>query len=153
MRLDRLQTGCDERRLNGDCEMAGPTEMGPMDAVREFIEGFNNDDVDRMEAACAEETWIIDDFPPHEWMARGATRRWYRDMARMASDYRMSDWSVKLDEPRHVTESDRHAYVVVPIDVRWLQDGTWQERTGSMTVALCEAAEVWRISACAWTWN
>ena len=133
--------------------MTGSTEIGPMVAVRQFVEGFNNDDVDLAQAACADETSIIDDFPPHEWTGRGATTRWYRDMARMATGYGMSDWSVTLDEPRHVTISDRHAYVVVPIDVRWLQDGTPVERTGSMTVALREGAEGWRISAYAWTWN
>jgi hypothetical protein len=126
---------------------------GPMVAVRQFVEGFNSDDVDRMQAACVDETSIIDDFPPHEWMGRGATTRWYREMAGMAAGYGMSDWSVALDEPRHVAVSDRNAYVVVPIDVRWLQDGAPVERTGSMTVALRERAEGWRISACAWTWN
>ena len=133
--------------------MTGSTEIGPMGAVRHFVEAFNNDDVDRMQAACASETSIIDDFPPHEWTGRGATTTWYRDMERMATEYGMSDWSVTLDAPRHITVSDRHAYVVVPIDVRWLQDGTPAERTGSMTVALGDGAEGWRISACAWTWN
>ncbi len=133
--------------------MTGSTETGPMVAVRQFVEGFNKDDVHLIQAVCADETSIIDDFPPHEWTGRGATTRWYREMARMASEYRMSDWSVSLNEPRHVIASDGHAYVVVPIDVRWLQDGTPAERTGSMTVALREAAEGWRISACAWTWN
>jgi len=133
--------------------MTGSTEIGPMVAVRQFVEGFNNDDVDLAQAACADETSIIDDFPPHEWTGRAATTRWYRDMARMATGYGMSHWSVTLNEPRHVIVSDRHAYVVVPIDVRWLQDGTPVERTGSMTVALREGAEGWRISAYAWTWN
>jgi hypothetical protein len=124
-----------------------------MAAVRQFIEGFNNDNVDLAQAACADETSIIDDFPPHEWTGRGATTRWYRDMARMATEQGMSDPSVTLAEPRHVTVSDRHAYVVVPIDVRWLQDGTPTETTGFMTMALRDGAEGWRISACAWTWN
>ncbi|HEX7263063.1 MAG TPA: nuclear transport factor 2 family protein [Candidatus Dormibacteraeota bacterium] len=133
--------------------MTGSTEIGPMVAVRRFVEGFNNDNADLVQAACADDTSIIDDFPPHEWTGRGATTRWYRDMARMATENGMSNPSVTLDEPRHVTVSDRHAYVVVPIDVRWLQDGTPAEMRGSMTLALREGAEGWRISACAWTWN
>ena len=133
--------------------MTGSTEIGPMGAVRQFVEGFNNDEVDLAQAACVNETSIIDDFPPHEWTGRGATTRWYRDMARMAAEYGMSDWSVALAEPRHVIVSDRHSYVVAPIDVRWLEDGTPTERTGFMTMALREGAEGWRISACAWTWN
>ena len=61
--------------------------------------------------------------------------------------------SVTLDEPRYVMVSERGAYVVVSIDVRWLQDGAPEERTGIMTMALREEAEGWRISALAWTWN
>jgi hypothetical protein len=124
-----------------------------MEAIRQFIEGFNNDDIDLAQAACADETSIIDDFSPHEWSGRAATTKWYRDMAIAAAEYGMSDWSVMLDEPRYVTISDRHAYVVVPIDARWLQDGSPAERTGSFTVALRELAEGWRISSFAWTWN
>src|ERR1700752_3318419 len=116
--------------------MTGSTEIGPMVAVRQFIEGFNNDNVDLAQAACADETSIIDDFPPYEWTGRGATTRWNRDMARKATEAGMSDPSWTLDQPRHVTVSDRQAYLVVPIDVRWLQDGTPTEATGSMTVAL-----------------
>lgn len=133
--------------------MTGSFEIGPMVAVRQFVEGFNNDDIDLAQAACANETSIIDDFPPHEWTGPRATTRWYRDMARMAGSYGMSDWSVTPDEPRSITVSDQQAYVVVPIDVRWLQDGTPAARTGFMTLALREEAEGWRISACAWTWN
>ena len=124
-----------------------------MVAVHQFIEAFNNNDVELSQAACAEETSIIDDFPPHEWIGRGATTRWYLDMAGMAAEYGMSDWSVLLDEPRYVTVSDRHAYVVVPLAARWLQDGEPAERTGSLTAALSEGTEGWRISSFAWTWN
>ena len=49
--------------------------------------------------------------------------------------------------------SDRHAYVVVPIDVRWLQDGEPAQRSGSITAALREGTGGWRISVWAWTWD
>ena len=133
--------------------MTGSTETGPMVAVRQFVEGFNNDDIDLAQAACADETSIIDDFPPHEWTGPGATTTWYRDMARMATGYGMSDWSVMLEEPRHVIVSEQNAYVVVPVAVRRLEDGTPAERTGSLAVALREPAEGWRISAFACAWN
>ena len=74
-------------------------------------------------------------------------------MARMATESGMSDWSVALHEPRHVAVTDRQAYVVVPVDVRWLQDGAQVERTGFLTAGLHERAEGWRISAYAWTWD
>jgi len=133
--------------------MTGSSTLGPMVAVRQFVEGFNNDDVDRAQAACTDETSIIDDVPPHEWSGSGAATTWYRDMARMATGYGMSDWSVTLAEPLEVTVSDRQAYAVVPVDVRWMQGGTPTDRKGFMTMALRERSEGWRISALAWTWT
>ncbi len=133
--------------------MEESTQVGPMVAIQRFVDGFNNNDVELSQAACTEETSIIDDFPPHEWMGRGAMTRWYREMSGIATEYGMSDWSVLLDEPRYVTVSDRHAYVVVPLVARWLQDGEPTERTGSSTAALRNEAVGWRISAFTWTWS
>jgi hypothetical protein len=133
--------------------MTGSTPNGPMVAVRQFVEGFNKDDIDLAQAACADETSIIDDFPPYEWAGRGATTTWYRDMARMATAAGMSDWSVTLNDPKHVIVSDGRAYVVVPVDCRWREGAAPVERTGSMTVSLLEGAEGWRITAFAWAWD
>ena len=41
----------DERLLLGGCEMTGSTDMGPMVAVRQFVDGFNNDDIEVAQAA------------------------------------------------------------------------------------------------------
>ncbi len=133
--------------------MAGMGDLGPMAAVRAFVEAFNSADVELAEAACADETLIIDDFPPYEWSGGRSVTRWFHDMARMAKKYRMSEPSVALDDPRHVIVAEEHAYVAVPINVRWLEDGTPAERTGSITMAIRAGAEGWRISALAWTWN
>jgi ketosteroid isomerase-like protein len=124
--------------------------MGP---VRQFVEAFNRNDVDGMQAACTEMTWIIDDFPPHEWSGRHATSSWYREMARMAPGYGMSEWSIALGEPRHVNASADLAYVAVPVDVRWLQDAKPAERACMMTMSLRKVADGWRISSLAWAWS
>lgn len=133
--------------------MTGSTETGPMVAVHRFVEGFNNDDVGLAQAACAGETSIIDDFPPYQWTGDGATTRWYRDMAGMAAQYGMSDWSVRLEETRHLIVSDGLAYVVAPVEARWLEDRAPAARTGYLTAALRKRAEEWCISALSWTWN
>jgi ketosteroid isomerase-like protein len=135
------------------CKVAASTEIGPMGPVRQFVEGFNSNDVDLAQAACTDETTIIDDLPPHQWTGPLATTSWLRDMARLAKDYGMSKWSVTLGEPRHVIVSDGHAYVVVPADVRWLQDGTPAERACLVTMALRQNADGWRVSSFAWTWS
>lgn len=124
-----------------------------MDAVRQFVDAFNSGDVARAEAACADETSVIDDFPPHSWFGRGAMTTWFTDMVRLSGEFGMSNSKVTLDEPRHVVVTDHDAYVVVPMGVRWLDHGAPQERGGTITVALREGAEGWLIAAWAWTWD
>lgn len=133
--------------------MDASTEIGPMSPVRQFVAAFNTNDVDGMRAACTETTWIIDDFPPYEWSGRHATSSWYREMARMAPSYGMSQWSITLGEPRHVNVSDGLAYVAVPAHVRWLQDAKPADRACLMTMSFREGGDGWRISSLAWAWN
>jgi ketosteroid isomerase-like protein len=133
--------------------MTRATDIGPMEAVRRFVDAFNRNEIALAMTACADEMTIIDDFAPYQWSGTGAAAAWSRDMAGMASKYGMSTWSVGLDEPRMEVVSDRGAYLVVPIDVRWLQDGSAAERRGFMTLALREDADGWRISMLAWTWR
>ena len=71
----------------------------------------------------------------------------------LAKEYGMSEPSVALEDPRHVIVSDGHGYVVAPIEVRWLQNGTPAQRSGFMTMGVREGNEGWRISVCAWTWD
>jgi ketosteroid isomerase-like protein len=129
------------------------TDLGPMTAVRAFVKAFNNEDADGAEAACVDDMQIIDDFPPYQWTGGQAVARWFDDMARMAEKYAMSEPSVALKDPLHVIVSDHSAYVVVPIDVRWRENGTRAERAGYMTMKVREGGEGWVLSACAWTWK
>lgn len=117
--------------------MNGSIDDGPIASVRQFIEGFNHNDIELAQAACADESVIVDDFPPHEWMGPRATTAWLTDMNRMGADYGMSDASVELDEATaQVTISDKHGYVTGVVDVRWLQDGAPAQRGGRLTLAL-----------------
>ena len=75
--------------------MVDVTDLGPMTAVRAFVEAFNNDDVDLIQVACEDETLIIDDFPPCAWSGSRAATRWYQDMVRMAGEFGMSEPSVR----------------------------------------------------------
>jgi hypothetical protein len=124
-----------------------------MGAVRRFVEGFNLHEVAYAREACADHMTIIDDFAPYAWSGTDAMLAWSRDMDGMATAYGMSDWSVAPREPRTELVSEHNAYVVVPIDVRWLEQGAEAERRGFMTMSLRMQGDEWRISALAWTWT
>jgi hypothetical protein len=135
---------------------AGPVvasqEADVMAPVRQFVDGFNKSDIKMAQAACADQTFIIDDFPPHEWRGSGATSKWFRDLSRMGKKNGMSDSFVTLLKPRQVHVTGTHAYVVVPINLRYNDKGQLVKRTGLMTLALHKGVDGWRIAAWAWTW-
>lgn len=133
--------------------MATSNETGPLGAVYRFVEAFNANDADGMQAASIDETSIIDDFAPHEWSGPQAITRWYREMAGMATGYGMSEWSIALGEPRRVVVSEGSAYVAVPADVRWLQGAEPAGRSCLMAMSLRENADGWRISGLGWAWS
>ena len=41
-----------------------------MAPVHQFVDGFNKGDTKSALAACADQTSIIDEFPPHEWLCK-----------------------------------------------------------------------------------
>jgi len=47
--------------------------------VRQFVDGFNKGDTQKAAAACADQTSIIDEVPPHEWHGDGACSKWMDD--------------------------------------------------------------------------
>jgi hypothetical protein len=102
---------------------AGPVvasqEADVMAPVRQFVDGFNKSDIKMAQAACADQTFIIDDFPPHEWRGSRATSKWFHDLAALGKKYDMSDPFVTLGKPRQVHVTGTHAYVVVPTNLRY----------------------------------
>src|SRR5262249_28313289 len=84
-----------------------------MAPVRQFIDGFNKGDIKMAQAACADQTFIVDDFPPHEWSGAGATSKWFHDLARMGKKNGMSEAFVTLRKPRQINVTGKHAYMIV----------------------------------------
>lgn len=50
-----------------------------MAAVTRFVDGFNKSDAKMLASSCAEQTSILDEFPPHEWHGAGACLIWMKD--------------------------------------------------------------------------
>ena len=123
-----------------------------MQPIHQFVEGFNKGDVASALAACAEQTSIIDEFPPHEWHGAGACATWANAYDADARARGVTDGVVALGTPRHVDVTGDRAYVVIPATYRYKQKGKPVTETGSLlTVALQKGATGWRMTAWAWT--
>jgi ketosteroid isomerase-like protein len=134
---------------------AGPTvaseETDVMVPVHQFVDGFNKGDTKTALAACADQTSIIDEFPPHEWHGAGACAAWANDYVADAKKNGITDGVVTLAKPRHIDITGDRAYVVAPANYAFRQKGKPVEETGSMfTFALQKTGAGWRIVGWAW---
>jgi hypothetical protein len=48
---------------------------GVVSAASQFVDGFNKGDMRMLASACADEVFIIDEFPPYAWHGPGACNR------------------------------------------------------------------------------
>jgi ketosteroid isomerase-like protein len=120
--------------------------------IRQFVEGFNKGDVKAALATCAEQTSIIDEFPPHEWHGAGACQTWANDFVADAKKNGVTDGKVTLGKPRHVDVSGDRAYVIVPTTYAYKLNGKPKQETGSLlTIALQKGAKGWQMTG--WTWT
>jgi len=136
--------------------VAGPAganeKTDVMVPVHQFVDGFNKGDIKSALAACAEQTSIIDEFPPHEWHGAGACSTWANDYDADAKKNGITDGIVTLGNPRHVDITGDRAYVVVPANFTYKQKGKPAKETGSMlTISLQKTSVGWRMTGWAWT--
>jgi ketosteroid isomerase-like protein len=131
---------------------AASEKTDAMATVRQFVQAFNKGDAKTAVAACADETSIIDEFPPHEWHGAGACSKWMNDYDADARKNGITAGSVTLGAPLHVDVTAGRAYVVVPANYTFKQKGKEVRETGStLTVVLQKGESGWRITAWAWT--
>lgn len=119
--------------------------------VRRFTDGFNAGSLQRTVAACAVQTAIIDEFPPHRWSGPGGCRQWWRDLVASNASQGITGARVTLGAPSHVEIEGNRAYVVVPASETFMQHGKRVTESGSVfTLVLDRVAVGWRIAAWAW---
>jgi ketosteroid isomerase-like protein len=125
-----------------------------MATVRGFVDAFNKGDVKAVAATCAEQTSIIDEFPPHEWHGMGACAKWMADYDTDAKKNAITDGVVTLGAPRHTDVAGETAYVVVSADYTFKQAGKPVKETGSiLTIALKKNVSGWRMTGWSWAKN
>ncbi len=122
--------------------------------VNQFVEGFNKGDMKVINASCADEVSIIDEFPPFEWHGKGSCAKWAGDYEADAKKNGITDGVVTLGKPKHVHVAEDRAYVVAAADYVYKEKGAPVKETGSiLTVALHKDASGWRIVGWSWAKN
>lgn len=133
---------------------AGQDKSAVMVTVNQFVDAFNKGDAKTAAAACADETSIIDEFPPYEWHGAGACAKWMNDYDLWAKKNSMTDGAVTLRTPRHVDVEGDRAYVVIPAEISYKEKGKAAKETGSMfTLVLRKETDAWRIVGWSWAKN
>ena len=123
----------------------------PLEAVNQYINAFNQGDVNAMAATFAVPGSILDGMAPHVWQGPTASQDWYRDVLIEGEQHGASDYFVTLGEPLHNNTTGESAYVVVPATMTFKVQGQQITQTGAVfTVALRKLAEGWRIASWAW---
>lgn len=119
--------------------------------VLQFLDGFNKGDLKLMLAAGAEQMSILDEFPPYEWHGAGAFSKWMSDYDLDAQKNKITDGVVTFGKPTHVDVSGDRAYVVMPADYAFKQNGKATGEVGSIiTITLQKGPTGWRITGWAW---
>jgi ketosteroid isomerase-like protein len=130
---------------------AASAQTDVMATVNRFVDAFNKGDTTAVAAMCAEQTSIIDEFPPHEWHGGGACSKWVNDYNTDALKNGITDGIVTLGTPLHVDISADRAYVVAPANYTYKQRGTEVKEVGSIfTLVLQKGAGGWRLTGWAW---
>ena len=129
-------------------------KTGVMAAVHQFVDGFNKGDVKGTVAACADQTSILDEFPPHEWHGSGACGKWLADYDADAKKKGITDGFVTLKTPRHIDITGDRAYVVVPANYAFKRKGKAVKETDSMlTLTLQKSGKGWLLNGWSWAKN
>jgi hypothetical protein len=82
--------------------------------LKQYVSSFNKGDKDAMDAACAPQASIIDEFPPHAWQGATASANWRNDYETFVKNHGITDVNIPFREPSHIEITGDRAYVVMP---------------------------------------
>ena len=132
-------------------QTSGSAQTAVLAPINQFVDGLNKGDTKTAVAACADETSILDEFPPHEWHGAGACAKWVSDFDADAKKNAITDGVVTLGEALHVDINSDYAYVVIPANYTFKQKGKTVSEVGSIiTLSLQKIPTGWRITGWAW---
>ena len=139
--------------------MAGPAsasdkistsdKIDVMRPVREFVDSFNRGE---MKTACANQSTIIDEFPPYLWQGATACADWSNDFDVFREKNGIVDPKITLGLGQYIDVVGDRAYVVVQAHLTFKQnEKRVSERDPLLTVSLQKVADTWRIAGWAWS--
>jgi len=115
--------------------------------VKQALSNINNGDKGAFTAACASQTIVIDDFPPHVWQGATACADWWKDNDALNKKSGITDFKGTLGEPKHIEISGDRAYVVMPVTISYKQNGKpMKEAGGVWTLVLQKGSGGWLIA-------
>ena len=122
-----------------------------MQTVNQLLDAFNKGDAKAAVAVCTDQMCIIDEFPPYEWHGAGTCSKWLADYDADAKKNGITDGVVTIGKPHHVDATADRAYVVVPANYTYKQQGKTIKENGSIwTLTLQQTDAGWRIIGWAW---
>jgi ketosteroid isomerase-like protein len=127
------------------------TAAGPVATIESFIGSFDKGDMKGAMAAHAPGAVIIDEVPPHAWTGPNAVQDWAGDLVKADKANGQTEESVKLGKPLRVQVEGDAAYVVMAASFNYKQHGKAITEPASMTYALKNGPDGWKITA--WSWN
>jgi len=120
-------------------------------AIQGVVDAFNKGDSKAVVAASTDEMCIIDEFPPYEWHGAGTCSKWLADYDADSKKNGITDGKVTIGKPRHVNVTGDRAYVVVPTDYTFKQNGkSMREIASTWTFTLQKIDGNWKVTGWAW---
>ena len=121
-----------------------------LEVVHAWANSFNTGDSKAGDRSCADETTVIDDFPPHVWQGRGACSHWYKDFLALATKTNITNATIVLGKERHLDFDSGYAYLVAPVTLSFNRNNKPVKETGILTMILHKDDSGWRITG--WSW-
>src|SRR5262249_40406808 len=122
-----------------------------MAVIKEFQSDFNNGNSNWVQL-CADQTSIIDEFPPYAWSGSGTCSQWGKDYDADAKKNGVTDPSVWFGAAKHLEITGDRAYVVLPASYSYKhKTKPLKKAGGTLTISLQNTGNNWRITA--WTWS
>jgi hypothetical protein len=134
---------------------SGPLVASDKDDVlavlHQWVDSFNKGDSASALATCADESAIIDDFPPYAWHGAGACKAWYNDFSAFLKKNDLVLDHTTVDKVRNFEITGDRAYAVVSATFNTKVKDAPQSEKGIWTFAMSKGGHGWRITG--WTWT